>query len=79
MQSREVVSPCEEDGSILRTRVEQGPCFDGASNPPDPKRRETDSHFVPTLADFEKVERSCGKTCVVVLQAGLDDIEKHVR
>ena len=71
--------PCQGEGSIFRTRVEQGPSFDGARDPPTPKSRETNGHFVPVFADLEKTKCSRGEVGVFALNAGLDDVEKHIR
>ena len=75
----EVRPPRQEEWSTFRTRVEQGPRFDGTCDPVTPKSRETDRHFVPMPADLEEGESSGGETTVVVLQARFDDVEKHLR
>lgn len=55
------------------------PRLDGTCNPPSPKLRELNGHFVLVPADLEKIERSRSETRVVVLQAGLDDVEERIR
>ena len=74
----ELGQPCQGDGRTLRSRTEQRPRFDGTCDPPTPKLRETDGHFVPTPTDLEKAECSSGKARVIVLKTGLDDVEKRV-
>jgi len=75
----DVTPPRQEEGSAFRTRVEQGPRFDGTCDPVTPKSRETNRHIVPTPADLEKGKSSGSETSAVVLQARFDDVEKHLR
>jgi len=71
-------SPFKEEGAIFRTRVEQGPCFDGTWDPPTPKPRGTKGHFVPMPADEEKGERSGSETRVIILEAGLNHVKERL-
>ena len=59
-------SPRQEERSIFRTGVEQGPRFDGTRDPSSPKLRKANGHFVPTSTDSEKLERSDSESRVAV-------------
>jgi hypothetical protein len=65
--------PRQGQGSTFRTRAEQGPRFDRAWNPPNPKLREVDGHFIPTSAYLEEVECSLSEMCGIALETGFDD------
>ena len=75
-RGRELGSPRQEDGNILRTGAKYVPRLEATRDPPTPKLGEPNCNFIPTPTDLEKAECPNSETRVIVLQTRLDGVKK---